>query len=62
MHLADCAAMSDRPYRVGEIVLMEYQGWLKAFRVVGAQIEGDIIEYTLSMLELENQWKRPARG
>lgn len=56
----------NRPYRVGEIVMMNYGGWLKAFRVVGMRTEGDTVEYTLGMLELENgpqgRWKRPARG
>ena len=54
-----------RPYRVGEIVLMDYQGWLKAFRVVKVQRdEGErAVEYTLAMVEMENQpgWTKPTR-
>ena len=47
-------------YQVGEVLLMEYNGWLKAFKVVGArQVSESEIEYQLSMLELEQQWKRP---
>jgi hypothetical protein len=58
----------NRPYRVGETVLMNYQGWLKAFRVVGAHevLEGDVVhvEYQLQMLEMEgsSEWQKPARG
>jgi len=56
-----------RNYRVGEIVLMDYQGWLKAFRVVkvDSHTEGVVesVEYTLAMVEMENQpgWTKPAR-
>ena len=60
--------MSVRQYRVGEIVLMDYQGWLKAFRVVAvhSEMRGDVesVEYTLAMVEMENQpgWQKPARS
>jgi hypothetical protein len=57
--------VTDRPYRVGEIVLMQWHGWLKAFRVVEARMvaEGQI-EYTLAMLGMESsyQWQKPASG
>jgi len=49
-------------YQVGEVVLMEHNGWLKAFRVVGAhQVGENEIQYDLTMLEMENgpQWVRP---
>jgi hypothetical protein len=65
--LAVRAAMSDRLYRTGEIVLMNYHGWLKAFRVVAVHsvMQGDVesTEYQLQMLEMENQpgWQRPVR-
>lgn len=55
----------NRPYRVGEIVLMELRGWLTACRVVEAHIErnGEIetVEYKLAPIALEGgpQWKRP---
>jgi hypothetical protein len=58
----------NRPYRVGETVLMNYHGWLKAFKVVGAHqvLENDVVtvEYQLQMLEFEGspQWQKPARG
>jgi hypothetical protein len=44
-------------YQIGEVVLMEWNGWLKAFRVVGAQQ----VQYQMAMLEMENgpQWSRP---
>jgi hypothetical protein len=60
--------MSSRPYRIGETVLMNYHGWLRAFRVVGvhSQILGDMehIEYQLQMLGMENSpgWQKPARS
>ena len=62
--------ISSRPYRVGEVVLLQWHGWLKAFRVVEVNSEkhGDIesVEYKLAMVELEKdshlyQWKRPTR-
>ena len=47
------------PYQVGEIVLMNWQGWLKAFRVVGVrEIDDEHIEYQMAMLEMEHD--RPA--
>jgi hypothetical protein len=48
------AAMS---YHIGEVVLMEWHGWLKAFRVVAAHTVSETeVEYRLAMLEVE----RPA--
>jgi hypothetical protein len=56
--------MPGRPYRVGEIVMLEFRGWLKAFRVVGAHLEGETIEYQLEMVEQAGgpAWKQPKRG
>jgi hypothetical protein len=53
--------MSSRDYRIGETVLMDYNGWLKAFRVVGIERDGPYITYTMSMLELEGgpRWVKP---
>lgn len=56
-------------YRVGEVVMMNWQGWLTVFRVVEVhrEVHGDVetIEYRLAMVALEKgvpQWQRPARG
>lgn len=47
-------------YQVGEIVLMEWNGWLKAFRVVGArEIDDTHVEYQMAMIERDAQWSRP---
>ena len=58
----------NRPYRVGEMVLMNWHGWLKAFTVVkvDSHMEGDVehVEYTMSMLDKDAhlyQWQKPAR-
>lgn len=50
-------------YQVGEVVLMEHHGWLKAFRVVSAkQVNDHEIEYQMALLGLENEpgWIKPA--
>jgi hypothetical protein len=75
--LAGCAAVSSddevewrrrealmQTYSVGEVVLMEWQGWLKAFRVVEV-LEGDStnVEYRLELLDTDSSdpgWIRPA--
>jgi hypothetical protein len=49
-------------YHPGETVLLEYQGWLKAFRVVRAYGVGDgSVEYVLTMCERGDgpEWIRP---
>jgi hypothetical protein len=50
-------------YQIGEVLLMEHHGWLKAFRVVKAeQVDRDTIEYGLALLELEKdapEWIQP---
>lgn len=51
-------------YQVGEVLLMEHHGWLKAFRVVKAeQVSDTEIEYGLALLELEDKnapgWIQP---
>ena len=49
-------------YRVGEILLLEFQGWLKAFQVVRVYPVGDgSVEYVLTMCEREDspEWTRP---
>ena len=47
-------------YQVGEVLLMEHNGWLKAFRVVAArQVDEEYVQYDLRMLENDSQWKRP---
>jgi hypothetical protein len=49
-------------YQIGEVVLMEHQGWLRAFRVVGAhQDDDEHITYNLVPLQLEHgpQWIKP---
>lgn len=39
-------------YHVGEIVLLEWHGWLKAFRVVGVhQVDEEHVSYDLRMLD-----------
>lgn len=53
-----------RPYQIGEVVLLQWQGWLKAFRVVGARKVSDVeIEYQMTMLNAEEQsapqWTKP---
>ena len=53
------------PYRVGEVVLLEWHGWLKAFRVLEARmIDEEHIEYQMGMVEMEPgappAWKKPA--
>jgi hypothetical protein len=57
----------NRPYRVGEIVLMDWRGWLKAFKVVAVHsvlTEGDVetVEYQMAMVETEQQWTKPDRS
>lgn len=47
-------------YQVGEIVLLEWQGWLKAFRVVEVYELDDTVEYKLELVEADNPgWVRP---
>ena len=53
--------MMQRDYRVGEVVLMQWRGWLKAFRVARVHRDGAEIEYTLALLGMENEpgWIKP---
>jgi hypothetical protein len=38
-------------YTVGEVVLLEWQGWLKAFRVAAANTNGNEVTYMLEMVD-----------
>jgi hypothetical protein len=46
-------------YAVGEVVLMEWHGWLRAFRIV--EVDEERNEYTMQMVELGGTpgWTRP---
>lgn len=48
-------------HQIGETLLMNWNGWLTAFRVIGVRQVEDQIEYRLSMLETDNgpQWTKP---
>lgn len=47
-------------YRPGEIVLLQWHGWLKAFRVIGAQVFDDqTVEYRMEMVEDKPEWTKP---
>jgi hypothetical protein len=40
-----------RPYQVGEIILMEWYGWLKVFQVQSVTlVDEDHVEYGLTMV------------
>lgn len=56
----------NRPYRAGEIVLMNRNGWLRAYKVVTVHSEwqGDVetVEYTLQPVDKNAglyQWQKP---
>jgi hypothetical protein len=53
-------------YQIGEVVLMNWHGWLKAFRVIAIrEVTENEVVYEMAMVELEKdapQWTRPTGG
>ena len=55
-----------KTYQIGEVVLMNWHGWLKAFRVTGInEVDENQVEYRMEMIPVEKdapQWTRPTGG
>lgn len=51
--LAEVGDAVSRDFRPGETVLMQHNGWLRAFTVVGVNREGGGIEYLMQPLSSE---------